>query len=40
MRMSIIEEQTENIIIESDPAPDNQPDELPNGKLYYYFPKL
>ena len=32
--MSIIEEQTENVIIESDPdEPDNQPNEHPNGQL-------
>ena len=40
MRMSIIEEQTENVIIESDPdEPDNQPIEHPNGQLCY-FPKV
>ena len=39
--MSIIEEQTENVIIESDPdEPDNQPNEHPNGQLYVIFQKL
>ena len=38
MRMSIIEEQTENVIIESDPdEPDNQPNEHSNGQLYVIF---
>ena len=41
MRMSIIEEQTENVIIESDPdEPDNQPNQHPNGQLYVIFSKL
>ena len=36
--MSIIEEQTENVIIESDPdEPDNQPNEHPNGQLNVIF---
>ena len=39
--MSIIEEQTENVIIESDPdEPENQPHELPNGQLNVIFSKL
>ena len=35
--MSIIEEQTENVIIESDlDEPDNQPNEHPNGQLFNF----
>ena len=37
--MSVIEEHPENIeniVIESDPEPENQPQEIPNG-LYFFW---